>query len=104
MVKEERKYPSWADWDFPDRPYINQTFGISRAKTLLNNLHFMLGNGGVTTDEKRERHNFSQVCNQSMCLQFTCPELNIKIIEGINLKLKILNRWLHVEAEVQCAK
>ncbi|XP_060552915.1 glycogen debranching enzyme-like isoform X1 [Ruditapes philippinarum] len=60
VVNEERKYTSWADWEFPDRPYINQTFGISRAKTLLNNLHFMMGDSSVANDLK-EKHNFSQV-------------------------------------------
>ncbi|XP_052775290.1 glycogen debranching enzyme-like isoform X2 [Mya arenaria] len=61
VVTEDRKYPSWADWDFPDRPYINQTFGITRAKTLINNLHFMLGAGGVKTGSASDRRNFSQV-------------------------------------------
>ncbi|KAL4235669.1 hypothetical protein ACF0H5_004064 [Mactra antiquata] len=60
VVKEDRKYTSWADWDFPDRPYINHTFGISKAKALLNNLHMMLGGGHISNNSK-EHFNFSQV-------------------------------------------
>lgn len=61
MVKEDRKYTSWADWDFPDKRHVNHTFGISKAKALLNNLHMMLGGGRIMENNSKEHAYFSQV-------------------------------------------
>ena len=57
VVTEKRLYTSWADWDNPERAFINQTFGITRGKTLLNALHFYMGRNGYTqVSEKAALH------------------------------------------------
>ncbi|KAK6188701.1 hypothetical protein SNE40_004828 [Patella caerulea] len=48
VVKEKRLYTSWADWERPERPFINQTFGIVAGKTILNKLHHEMGLAGFT--------------------------------------------------------
>ncbi|RUS77596.1 hypothetical protein EGW08_014635 [Elysia chlorotica] len=46
VVTEKRLYPSWADKQNPERPFINDTFGITRGKRALNKLHYMLAREG----------------------------------------------------------
>ncbi|KAL5016234.1 hypothetical protein ScPMuIL_005823 [Solemya velum] len=48
VVTEERLYTSWADWDFPENPYINLSFGISAGKKALNELHYEMALKGFT--------------------------------------------------------
>lgn len=39
---------SWATWDFPEPPYMNEKFGITAGKKILNNLHYKLGVTGFS--------------------------------------------------------
>ncbi|XP_059168911.1 glycogen debranching enzyme-like isoform X2 [Physella acuta] len=48
VVKEKRLYTSWTDKDSPDRPWINQTFGITAGKRALNKLHYKLAREGYS--------------------------------------------------------
>lgn len=43
VVTEERKYMSWTTENFPQKPFMNQSFGITEGKKMLNDLHFRLG-------------------------------------------------------------
>ena len=42
-MTEERLYTSWTSENFPGKPFINETFGITAGKKILNDLHFKLG-------------------------------------------------------------
>ncbi|KAK3767183.1 hypothetical protein RRG08_018054 [Elysia crispata] len=48
VVKEKRLYTSWINKHNPERPFINETFGITRGKRVLNRLHYMLAREGYT--------------------------------------------------------
>ncbi|XP_061181595.1 glycogen debranching enzyme-like isoform X2 [Saccostrea echinata] len=48
VVKEKRLYMSWATWDFPEPPYLNEKFGITAGKKMLNELHYKLGLAGYS--------------------------------------------------------
>lgn len=54
MVTEDRLYPSWADWNNPGIQHVNQSYGFTEGKTLLNNLHKRLGQSGFTQVNMKE--------------------------------------------------
>lgn len=41
-MTEERLYPSWTLENNPGRPFVNETFGITAGKKILNDLHYHL--------------------------------------------------------------
>ncbi|GFO03724.1 glycogen debranching enzyme, partial [Plakobranchus ocellatus] len=42
VVTEKRLYTSWLNQSNPERPFINESFGITKGKRALNRLHYML--------------------------------------------------------------
>lgn len=46
VVTEKRLYTSWLNKANPERPFINESFGITKGKKILNQLHFMLAREG----------------------------------------------------------
>lgn len=48
VVNEERLYMSWATWDLPEPPFMNDKFGITAGKKILNQLHYQLGVTGFS--------------------------------------------------------
>lgn len=39
---------SWATWDLPEPPFMNDKFGITAGKKILNQLHYQLGVTGFS--------------------------------------------------------
>lgn len=81
VVNEERLYMSWASWDFPEPPFMNDKFGITAGKKILNQLHYQLGVTGFS-----EVHVFTLIgvyCYTvdkqlilTISIPYTCTNLN----------------------------
>lgn len=63
VVNEERLYMSWATWDLPEAPFMNDKFGITAGKKILNQLHYQLGVTGFSEVHVHVFSVFVVLCN-----------------------------------------